>query len=125
MKKILKSFFFLLISMFVFSCSSGITGNPKEDANKMVKELLEAGKENDYKKINEIVGSYYEYYSKTDLVDRVTFLKSIDFDNLPEEDNLMWHELVQNKDFQECPNVMRLDLLEGETKREAREKGIW
>ena len=125
MKKILKSFIFLLILVFAVACSCAITGNPKEDAYKMVKELIAAGKENDYKKINEIVGSYYEYYSKADLVDRVTFLKSIDFDRLPEEDIIMWHELVQNDDFQECPNVMRLDLLEGDTKKEAREKGIW
>ena len=125
MKQISKLFIFLLMSFIVVSCSNGITGNPKEDADNMVKELTKAGKEKDYKKINEIVGFYYEYYSNADLVDRVAFLKSVDFDNLPEEDIIIWHEVVQNEDFQNAPNVMRLSLLEKDTKKEAREKGIW
>lgn len=125
MKLALKFSLFLLVSFIVFSCSKSVKGNPKEDAVNMVNELITAAKDKDYNKINKIAGEYYDYYSKADLVDRVSFLKSIDFDKLSEDDMIMWHELVQNDEFQNCPNVMRLDLLEGETKKEAREKGIW
>lgn len=116
---------FIICTLILTGCSKSVTGNPKEDADNMVKELVEAAKDKDYNKINSISGIYYDYYSKADLVDRVSFLKSIDFDKLSEDDMIMWHELVQNDEFHNCPNVMRLDLLEGDTKKEAREKGIW
>ena len=41
----------------------------------MVNELITAAKGMDYNKINEIAGLYYDYYSKADLVDRVSFWK--------------------------------------------------
>jgi|GEM_PF-2973965 len=91
----------------------------------MVSELVECARNNDIDKIEVVLSPYYEYYSKADLADRVAFLKSIDFDNVKEEDREIWHNLVENSNFQNIPIVIRLDILERDTKKEARELGIW
>ena len=115
--------FFLMI--MISSCSSKITKDPRKDAVNMVSELVECARNNDIDKIEVVLSPYYEYYSKADLADRVAFLKSIDFDNVKEEDREIWHNLVENSNFQNIPIVIRLDILERDTKKEARELGIW
>lgn len=115
----------IICAVILTGCSKSVSGKPKQDADNMVKELVEAAKDKNYDEINDIVGKYYDYYSKADLVDRVSFMKSINFENLSEKDMILWHEVVHNEKFHKCPNIMRFDLLESETEKEAREKGIW
>ena len=115
--------FFLMI--MISSCSSKITKDPRKDAVNMVSELVECARNNDIDKIEVVLTPYYDYYSKADLADRVVFLKSIDFDNIKEEDREIWHNLVANNNFQNIPIVIRLDIMERDTKKEARELGVW
>lgn len=83
----------------------------------MVSELVECARNNDIDKIEVVLEPYYEYYSKADLADRVVFLKSIDFDNIKDEDREAWRKLVENNDFQTIPLVIRLDIMERDTKK--------
>ena len=115
--------FFLMI--MISSCSSKITKDPRKDAVNMVSELVECARNNDIDKIEVVLTPYYDYYSKADLADRVAFLKSIDFDNIKEEDREIWQNLVANNNFQNIPIVIRLDIMERDTKKEARELGVW
>lgn len=92
----------------------------------MLSELLDCARNNYIEKIEAVITPYYEYYSEADLADRVSFLKSIDFDNNKDEDKEILHNFVENNvSFQYIPMVIRLDLLENDTKDEARKLGIW
>ena len=115
--------FFLLI--IISSCSSKITKDPRKDAVNMVSELVQCAKNKDIEKIESTIAPYYEYYSKADLADRVAFLKSIDFDNISDDDKIIWDQLIENENFQNIPAVIRFDILERDTKKEARELGVW
>lgn len=125
MKRLICLFTFVLM-ILITSCSSKITKDPRKDAVNMLSELLDCARNNDIEKIEAVITPYYEYYSEADLADRVSFLKSIDFDNNKDEDKEIWHNFVENNDsFQYIPMVIRLDLLEKDTKDEARKLGIW
>ena len=115
--------FFLLI--IISSCSSKITKDPRKDAVNMVSELVQCAKNKDIEKIESTIAPYYEYYSKADLADRVAFLKSIDFDNISDDDKIIWDQLIEDENFQNIPAVIRFDILERDTKKEARELGVW
>ena len=91
----------------------------------MVSELVQCAKNKDIEKIESTIAPYYEYYSKADLADRVAFLKSIDFDNISDDDKIIWDQLIENENFQNIPAVIRFDILERDTKKEARELGVW
>lgn len=91
----------------------------------MVSELLECARNNDIDKIEVVIEPYYDFYSKADLADRVAFFKSIDFDNIKDEDKEIWQKMIENSNFQNSPLVLRFDIMERDTQKEARELGIW
>lgn len=127
-KLYMKRLIFLLtcvLMIMITSCSSKISKDPRKDATNMVSELVECARNNNVDKIEIVLSPYYEYYSKADLADRVAFLKSIDFDKIKDEDKEIWHNLIENNDFQNIPTVIRLDIMERDTKKEARALGIW
>ena len=115
---------FILITFFIASCSSNIANNPQEDARNMINQLISAAENNDVDAANEILGKYYEIYSKKDLADKVVFVKSVK-DSDAYDENDVWRHFANSKEFQNSPNYIRYGILYKETEKEARRLGVW
>lgn len=129
--KTLKTLTLFLLVIFV-SCSSSSstsaapTGDPYRDSERFANECVAAARENDFDKINELCGELYEYYREQDLADRVSFAKAMQSDEyFSEEDARFWDAFVENERFDNLPNVIRLNILIQDTKKEAKERGVW
>lgn len=123
MKKYICLLTFALICILAAGCNR-VSGNPREDADKMADELIEVAHDYDAKKVDKIVGKYVKYYENAPLRDRVKFIRRFR-DNKKLEDNSAFERMTEKESFKECPAVEDMDDLFKTTRKEAVEADIW
>ena len=115
----------LFLSFVIVACNkASITNDPKEDARNMTEQLVKAAENNDIVAADEILGKYYEAYSKKDLADKVVFIQNVhDCEVFKKSD--VWHDFCQSDEFQNSANNKRFDIFYRETREKAEHLGVW
>ena len=119
--------FFLLSFFFSFvfvACNTSITNDPNEDARKMTEQIFKAAEDNDIDACNEILGIYYEAYSKKDLADKAVFFKVV-HENASSNNSDVWRDFRKSDKFKNSANNKRFQILYRETEKEAKRLGVW
>ena len=120
---------YILISLFLsfvlVACNkTSITNDPKVDARNMTEQLVKAAENNDIVAVDEILGKYYEAYSKKDLADRVVFIQDVHVcEALNKSD--VWDNFTKSDEFKNSTNNKRFEILYHETRQEAERLGVW
>ena len=115
----------LFLSFVIVACNkTSITNDPKEDARNMTEQLVKAAENNDIVAADEIMGKYYEAYSKKDLADKVVFIQNVhDCEAFNKSD--VWWDFCQSDEFVNSANNKRFEILYQETREEAKRLGVW
>ena len=120
---------YILISLFLsfvlVACNkTSITNDPKVDARNMTEQLVKAAENNDIVAVDEMLGKYYEAYSKKDLADRVVFIQDgHDCEAFNKSD--VWDNFTKSDEFKNSTNNKRFEILYHETRQEAERLGVW
>lgn len=123
----MKKYLFILTSLvmcFVLSSCNRVSGNPKEDADKMCDELIEVSEDYDVDKLDDVINKYIKYYEKAPLKDRVKFVQYVN-DNKKLENSKSFMKMTEKESFQNSSAVKDMDIFYKETRKEAREADIW
>ena len=120
---------YILISLFLsfvlVACNkTSITNDPKVDARNMAEQLVKAAENNDIVAVDEILGKYYEAYSKKDLADRVVFIQDVNDCEAFNKSNV-WDDFTKSDEFKNSTNNKRFEILYHETRQEAERLGVW
>ncbi len=90
----------------------------------MAEQLVKAAENNDVATADEIMGKYYEVYSKKDLADKVVFIQNV-HNCEAFENSKVWDDFTESEGFKNSTNTKRLDILYHETREEASRLGVW
>ncbi len=122
MRKYLFIFASFAMCFVLFACSK-VSGNPKEDADKMCDELIEVAADNNVEKADKIIDKYLKYYEDAPLKERVKFIQSFqDNDKLFENEDFI--KMTEKESFRNSEAVKNMDTFFTKTMKEALREGI-